>query len=77
MTERRSSMKNRIRDVAVEAITRRGPMTGRAILEYAIDNHRGVGWVPHYLAMSGILASDPKGRFASDTSKKREWKLRA
>ena len=76
MTERKSSIKNRIRAIAVEAITQRGPMTSKAILEYAIDNHKGVGWVPHYLAMSGILASDPKGRFASDTSKKREWKLR-
>jgi hypothetical protein len=76
MTKRKSSMKYRIRTVAVEAITQRGPMTGRAILEYAIDNHKGVGWVPHYLAISGILASDPEGRFAADTSKRREWKLR-
>ena len=71
-----SSIKEKMRNVAVEALTQKGPMTSRAILDYAISYHKGVRWVPHTSAISSILATDPKGRFLSDQSDRREWRLK-
>ena len=70
--------KNMLREVAVEAITLRGPMTGRQILDYAIDNHKGaVRWVPAKNAVDGILGSDSERRFAcTDRNKQKIWRLR-
>ena len=70
--------KDMLREVAVEAITLRGPMTGRQILDYAIDNHKGaVRWVPAKNAVYGILGSDSKRRFAcTDRNKRKIWRLR-
>lgn len=70
--------KDMLREVAVEAITLRGPMTGRQILDYAIDNHKGaVRWVPAKNAVYGILGSDSKRRFTcTDRNKQKIWRLR-
>jgi len=77
MSANKGKVKDRIRNIAEEAITLQGPMTGRQIADYAIDNHKGVRWIPHTAAISGILASDKKGRFVADKTKKSEWRLRA
>jgi len=76
MSERKGTVKNRIRNIAAEAITLQGPMTGRQIADYVIDNHNGVRWIPHTAAISGILASDKEGRFIADRTKRAEWRLR-
>ena len=70
--------KDMLREVAVEAITLRGPMTGRQILDYAIDNHKGaVRWVPAKNAVYGILGSDSERRFTcTDRNKQKIWRLR-
>lgn len=68
------SSKDKLKEIAVEAITLQGPMTSRQISDYAIDNHKAVRWIPHRLAIPGILASDK--RFVSDNSKRKQWKLR-
>lgn len=77
MSERKSTIKNRLRDIAAEAISLQGPMTSKQISDYAISQHKAVGWIPHSLAIPGILASDETKRFTFVRSgSRREWKMR-
>jgi hypothetical protein len=52
-------------------------MTSKQISDYAISQHKAVGWIPHSLAIPGILASDETKRFTFVRSgSRREWKMR-
>ena len=46
------SSKDKLKEIAVEAITLQGPMTNRQISDYAIDNHKAVRWIPHRLVFT-------------------------